>query len=74
VEKLGLVVYPHGGPHSVWTDQFQRCIWFFNQLNLAVLLVNYCGSPGFGEAALKSQPGKKKQKTVSVRVSIVFME
>nr|CAH0112866.1 unnamed protein product [Daphnia galeata] len=57
-KKTPLVVAPHGGPHSVSTDQFKAEAYFFCQLGYAVLLVNYRGSTGFGEKSLHSLLGK----------------
>ena len=65
-DKLGLVVCPHGGPHSASPDLFRRDIWFFNQLGLAVLLVNYRGSTGFGEKSLHSLPGTRPERLPAI--------
>lgn len=44
-----LIVWPHGGPHSVTLATFYRELTFFNALGYGVLLVNYRGSTGAGD-------------------------
>jgi dipeptidyl aminopeptidase/acylaminoacyl peptidase len=49
--KYPLFVVIHGGPHSMWTDQFV-VRWNYHLLakpGYVVLLTNYTGSTGFGE-------------------------
>ena len=53
-----LVLFPHGGPHSVITDSWSAHVSLFCQLGLAVLLLNYRGSAGAGEQALHALPGR----------------
>jgi len=50
--KYPLFVLMHGGPHTMWTDQFV-IRWNYHLLaqpGYVVLLTNYTGSTGFGEA------------------------
>jgi dipeptidyl aminopeptidase/acylaminoacyl peptidase len=50
-KKYPLVVLIHGGPHSMWRDQFV-VRWNYHLLaspGYVVLLTNYTGSTGFGE-------------------------
>jgi dipeptidyl aminopeptidase/acylaminoacyl peptidase len=50
--KYPLLVLMHGGPHSMWRDQF-HLRWNYHLLaqpGFVVLLTNYTGSTGFGEA------------------------
>ncbi len=50
-QKYPLVVLIHGGPHSMWRDQF-FVRWNYHLLaspGYVVLLTNYTGSTGFGE-------------------------
>lgn len=56
--KRPLILYPHGGPHSVFTTAWNPSLIFFHKLGHNVLLVNYRGSIGFGRDALLSLPGK----------------
>ncbi len=49
VGKVPLIVWPHGGPHSVTLATFYRELTFFNALGYGVLLVNYRGSTGAGD-------------------------
>lgn len=49
--KYPLLVLMHGGPHSMWRDQFHTR-WNYHLLaspGYVVLLTNYTGSTGFGE-------------------------
>lgn len=52
-----LIVVPHGGPHSVSTTSYQP---FYAYLcghgGYALLLVNYRGSIGFGQASVEALP------------------
>ncbi|MEK7407333.1 MAG: S9 family peptidase [Acidobacteriota bacterium] len=50
-KKYPLLVLMHGGPHSMWRDQF-FLRWNYHLLaepGYVVLLTNYTGSTGFGE-------------------------
>lgn len=50
-QRYPLFVVMHGGPHSMWRDQFVLR-WNYHLLGApgyAVLLTNYTGSTGFGE-------------------------
>src|SRR5207237_407967 len=53
-----LVVIPHGGPHGAFTTSYVPGHAFFASLGMAVLQINYRGSTGYGQDALKSLPGK----------------
>ena len=54
-----LVVVPHGGPHSAFAGHFHaRNALLCGHLRMALLLVNYRGSTGFGRASLRSLPGR----------------
>ncbi|CAG0879625.1 unnamed protein product [Darwinula stevensoni] len=56
--KYPLVLFPHGGPHSVFTNEFSSHVAMFTACGYAVLLVNYRGSLGTGEAGVRSLPGR----------------
>eukprot|EP00092_Neocalanus_flemingeri_P040427 GFUD01044028.1.p1 GENE.GFUD01044028.1~~GFUD01044028.1.p1 ORF type:complete len:711 (-),score=264.14 GFUD01044028.1:62-2194(-) len=56
--SVPLIVWPHGGPHSVLTTDFKTVVMFFCQLGYGVLFVNYRGSVGFGEDNVRSLLGK----------------
>ena len=56
-EEVPLIVWPHGGPHSVITTDFKTVVMFFCQLGFGVLFVNYRGSIGFGEENVRSLLG-----------------
>lgn len=56
-KSVPLVVFPHGGPHSVVTTRFIRDAFFFNLLGYAVLFVNYRGSTGRGQESVDSLLG-----------------
>jgi len=65
-ELQGLIVVPHGGPHSVVPTIFVPSYAFLAiATGCAVLHVNYRGSPGFGKTALESLPGKIGEQDVS---------
>ncbi|KAJ7316674.1 hypothetical protein JRQ81_002836 [Phrynocephalus forsythii] len=49
-----LIVSPHGGPHAVFDACWRPAMACFCQLGFAVLLVNYRGSLGFGQASIDS--------------------
>ncbi|XP_027588777.2 acylamino-acid-releasing enzyme-like [Pipra filicauda] len=49
-----LIVCPHGGPHAVFDARWRPSMAALCQLGLAVLLVNYRGSLGFGQASISS--------------------
>ena len=36
-EPIPLIVYPHGGPHCVYSDQFSSEVYFFTQLGKSTL-------------------------------------
>ena len=56
--SVPLIVWPHGGPHSVLTTDFKTVVMFFCQLGYGVLFVNYRGSLGFGEDNVRSLLGR----------------
>ncbi|XP_024197810.1 acylamino-acid-releasing enzyme isoform X2 [Rosa chinensis] len=52
-----LIVFLHGGPHTVSLSSFSKSLAFLSTIGFNLLLVNYRGSLGFGEEALQSLPG-----------------
>ncbi|KAF6775084.1 hypothetical protein AHF37_05184 [Paragonimus kellicotti] len=60
----GLVVYPHGGPHSAFTATWSPLIIGLVACGFACLLINYRGSLGYGETAVRSLLGKIAQNDV----------
>lgn len=52
-----LMVIPHGGPHSCYVSGFVACHVAFSLLGFTVLLVNYRGSIGFGQASIDALLG-----------------
>jgi len=56
-EKFPLIVWPHGGPHSVITYNFSKYAQGLARAGFACLLVNYKGSIGFDENVLHALPG-----------------
>ena len=61
----GLIVNPHGGPHSAFPVGFDLFTACFAQLGFAVLRVNYRGSIGFGQNSILSLPKRVGQQDVS---------
>ena len=58
-KKYPLFVLIHGGPHSMWQDEF-IVRWNYHLLaqpGYVVLLTNYSGSTGFGEEFARSIQG-----------------
>ena len=58
-KKYPLFVVIHGGPHGMWRDQF-FIRWNYHLLSApgyVLLLTNYSGSTGFGEAFARSIQG-----------------
>jgi dipeptidyl aminopeptidase/acylaminoacyl peptidase len=58
-KKYPLFVLMHGGPHGMWRDQF-FIRWNYHLLaapGYVLLLTNYSGSTGFGEAFARSIQG-----------------
>ena len=53
----GLVVNPHGGPHTSYFTNFDLFTAAFCRLGYAVLRINYRGSLGFGQNGVFSLPG-----------------
>lgn len=59
-EKTGplpLIIYPHGGPHSNFSNEFFLQAAVFASLGFAVALMNYTGSTGYGESCIKKLIG-----------------
>jgi len=56
-DLVPLIVWPHGGPHSIITTDFKNVVMFFCQLGYGVLFVNYRGSIGFSEENVRSLLG-----------------
>uniref|UniRef100_A0ABM0MWV3 Acylamino-acid-releasing enzyme-like n=1 Tax=Saccoglossus kowalevskii TaxID=10224 RepID=A0ABM0MWV3_SACKO len=54
--SLPMIVWPHGGPHSALVAEFLLFPVALCRLGFAVLLVNYRGSLGFGQANVFSLP------------------
>nr|XP_060621743.1 acylamino-acid-releasing enzyme-like isoform X2 [Anolis sagrei ordinatus] len=54
VKTFPLIVSPHGGPHAVFDACWDPTMACLCQLGFAVLMVNYRGSLGFGQASIDS--------------------
>ncbi|KAL6737190.1 hypothetical protein Aduo_010856 [Ancylostoma duodenale] len=58
-DSVPLVVFPHGGPHSVSIAAWpRRTITSLINSGFAILMVNYHGSLGFGDKFVRSLPGR----------------
>ncbi|BHF59724.1 hypothetical protein SprV_0100268500 [Sparganum proliferum] len=55
---LGLIVLPHGGPHSSFSTEWLSLVAAFVASGFACLLVNYRGSTGYGNASVHCLPGQ----------------
>lgn len=64
-EKPGLAVFPHGGPHTATVKGFSVATTALLSRGFVVLLVNYRGSIGFGQASLESLLGRIGTQDVS---------
>lgn len=53
----GLIVYPHGGPHSRSAGGFDFVVQLFASRGYAVLQPNFRGSAGYGQAFLDADRG-----------------
>lgn len=56
--KLPLIVWPHGGPHSCFTNSYSLEAALFAKLGFALLQVNYRGSTGQGQSCVDTLPGR----------------
>ncbi|XP_037629446.1 S9 family peptidase isoform X1 [Sebastes umbrosus] len=56
--KTPLVVFIHGGPHSQFSAEWNSTTAGLTKLGLAVLMVNYRGSTGFGQDSILSLIGQ----------------
>lgn len=52
-KKLPLIVWPHGGPHSNYVNTHLLEASLFNTLGFGIVLINYRGSTGSGEASVQ---------------------
>lgn len=51
------ILVPHGGPHAAYNGAWSLPVAYLAALGYSVVLVNYRGSTGFGEAGVQSLPG-----------------
>jgi len=52
-----VILWPHGGPHSILTDEHDLLPFFFNLMGYAIIMVNYRGSLGNGKKGVDSLLG-----------------
>jgi len=57
-QDVPLVVFPHGGPHGVYTTIFKTFSMFLCKLGYGILYVNYRGSTGSGDDNVRSLLGR----------------
>ncbi|XP_076339326.1 acylamino-acid-releasing enzyme-like isoform X2 [Tachypleus tridentatus] len=57
LHSVPLIVWPHGGPHSLIIPEYALYPIVFAKLGFASLLVNFRGSLGFGEHSINSLLG-----------------
>jgi acetyl esterase/lipase len=53
----GVILWPHGGPHSNFTNMYDSMTNFFASNGYIVIKINYSGSPSYGEVSLRSLMG-----------------
>ncbi|XP_053325400.1 acylamino-acid-releasing enzyme-like isoform X2 [Spea bombifrons] len=76
-QRIPLVVHPHGGPHSAFVSEWMLYPAVMCKMGLAVLLVNYRGSIGFGQDSILSLPknvGEQDVKDVQLAVEQALRE
>ncbi|XP_075220428.1 acylamino-acid-releasing enzyme-like isoform X1 [Lycorma delicatula] len=57
-QKVPLIVWPHGGPHTNFVNSFNTTAAFFALLGYGVVLINYRGSTGLGDNYTECLLGK----------------
>ncbi len=77
LDNCPLIVWPHGGPHSVVPATFNNDVHFFLNMGYSVLFPNYRGSLGNGQngvLSLTSYPGRYDVKDCHQAVMEVLNE
>lgn len=64
-KSTNLIVWPHGGPHSAFANNFSLEATLFLSMGFAILFVNYRGSTGAGQDSVEFLLGKIGQSDVS---------
>ena len=64
-KKRPLIVYVHGGPHSIVPDLFAVSVSFYANFGYSLLFPNYRGSLGQGRKSIESLPGNVGNTDVS---------
>ncbi|XP_034230379.1 acylamino-acid-releasing enzyme-like isoform X2 [Thrips palmi] len=54
--SVPLIVFPHGGPHSCFTDEYSLGVRLMVTIGYGVLMVNYRGSIGSGDDSVNFLP------------------
>ena len=73
-KPLPVVIAPHGGPHSVFSTNFNTVLpytYLAIALNACLVLVNYRGSIGFGEESINSLPGNIGDNDMNDILSVI---
>jgi len=55
--KPPVLIYPHGGPHVAHSTHYDPYCAALLELGVAILLVNYTGSTGYGQGSIDSLVG-----------------
>ncbi|KAI4460704.1 serine peptidase s9 family member [Holotrichia oblita] len=63
--SVPLIVWPHGGPHSVFINHLSLETALFFKLGYALILINFRGSTGAGQASVDFLPGRVGVSDVS---------
>ncbi|KAK9873204.1 hypothetical protein WA026_021437 [Henosepilachna vigintioctopunctata] len=64
-KSIPLIVYPHGGPHSAFANNFSLDVAFHLSNGYALLLINYRGSIGAGDKTVHFLLGRIGTSDVS---------
>lgn len=71
--RVGVIVIPHGGPHSGFTAEWLPGLMGYLASGFACILINYRGSTGYGNASVHALPGECGRLDVADCVQVEFV-